>query len=113
MEDMKKKMKLIAVIACIFSMLNAPVVSAVGEVQTEEFNIPSQMQGALTTSISEDELSIRIATGSASTLDDGVTGVLYHSGTGEKGDFSEEVEGNIALIERGELTFWEKVDHAI
>ncbi|HLR79645.1 MAG TPA: M20/M25/M40 family metallo-hydrolase [Bacillota bacterium] len=170
---MKKKMKLIAVMAFIFSMLHAPVVSAVGEaptqsvsdfdrkitarfdsersmqhiehlseelgprvtgteaekqaaqyikdelerygyeVQTEEFNIPSQMQGALTTSISEDELSIRIATGSASTLDDGVTGVLYHSGTGEKGDFSEEVEGNIALIERGELTFWEKVDHAI
>src|SRR5699024_8315567 len=83
------------------------------EVQTEEFNITSQMQGALTTSISEDELSIRIATGSPSTLDDRVTGGFYHSGTGEKGDFSEEVDGNIALIEMGELTFCENADHAI
>ncbi|HEX6594197.1 MAG TPA: M28 family peptidase [Bacillota bacterium] len=83
------------------------------DVQTEQFDIPSQMQGELTTSINEEELSIRIASGSASTIDDGVTGVLYHSGLGEVGDFPEEVDGNIALIERGVLTFWEKVEHAM
>lgn len=82
------------------------------DVSTQEFDIANRMQGQLVTSMDDNELAIRIATGSSSTTEEGVSGAIYHAGLGEPGDFSEEVVGNIALIQRGGFSFWEKVEHA-
>ncbi len=43
----------------------------------------------------------------------GITGSIHHCGLGNPGDFPPAVSGNIALIERGSITFAAKVTHAI
>ncbi len=43
----------------------------------------------------------------------GVSGSVHDCGIGNPADFPSAVRGNIALIERGTLTFAEKVNHAI
>lgn len=43
----------------------------------------------------------------------GITGTLYHCGLGGTGEFPAAVSGNIALIQRGTLTFAEKVTNAM
>jgi subtilisin family serine protease len=43
---------------------------------------------------------------------DGVTGIIYSCGLGNPSDFTAAVSGNIALIERGTLTFAVKVSNA-
>lgn len=48
-----------------------------------------------------------------STTGSGITGELIDCGLGYPIDFPESVTGNIALIKRGELTFSDKVDHAV
>ncbi|MGB0373136.1 MAG: S8 family serine peptidase [Opitutales bacterium] len=47
-----------------------------------------------------------------STDEDGVTGLVIDSGIGQPGDFPAEVAGNIALIERGTLSFSDKAANA-
>jgi subtilisin family serine protease len=42
-----------------------------------------------------------------------LTGTLHHCGIGTANDFPAAVRGNIALIERGTITFAEKVTHAM
>ncbi|WP_096438696.1 M28 family peptidase [Alteribacter populi] len=82
------------------------------EVSTQEFDIADRLEGHLQTSLSDDELAIRIGTGSASTDGEGVSGQVVHAGLGYEDDFPADVEGNIALIERGEFSFWEKAANA-
>jgi aminopeptidase YwaD len=82
------------------------------EVSKQEFDIANRLEGQLTTSTAESEFAIRIATGSASTSEEGIYGYVYYSGKGEPGGFPDEVEGNIALIERGDISFWDKVNNA-
>ena len=43
----------------------------------------------------------------------GISGTLYHCGLGGTGEFPAAVSGNIALIQRGTLTFAEKVTNAM
>jgi len=43
----------------------------------------------------------------------GITGKLYHCGLGNPGEFPAAVRGNIALIQRGTLTFAAKVTNAM
>ena len=43
----------------------------------------------------------------------GITGTLYYCGLGYPADFPAAVTGNIALIERGTLYFWEKITNAM
>ena len=81
------------------------------EVELQEFTIPDRLFGELKTSIGN--IPMNIASGSSSTDADGITGKLIASGLGRAGEFPNEVEGNIALIARGELTFAEKVQNAI
>ncbi|MBM4148997.1 MAG: hypothetical protein FJ224_08125 [Lentisphaerae bacterium] len=47
-----------------------------------------------------------------SPVTNGVTGTLYHCGIGNPGDFPAGVSNNIALIQRGTLTFAEKAANA-
>ena len=44
---------------------------------------------------------------------DGVTATIYDCGIGNSGEFPAPVNGNIALIQRGTLTFAEKVSNAM
>ncbi|SFA94712.1 Zn-dependent amino-or carboxypeptidase, M28 family [Lentibacillus halodurans] len=83
------------------------------ETETETFGIADRLEGDLTTSLNEEELALRIATGSASTQGENVTGKIVDAGVGLPDDFPDETEGNIALIERGEMSFWEKTENAI
>ncbi|WP_010531389.1 M20/M25/M40 family metallo-hydrolase [Lentibacillus jeotgali] len=83
------------------------------ETKTEEFGIADRLEGELTTSYNDEELAIRVATGSASTQGENVIGAIVDSGIGLPGNFPEAVEGNIALIERGDMSFWEKTKNAM
>lgn len=83
------------------------------DVSSQTFDIADRLEGQLHVSLSDEELAIRIGTGSASTDEEGVNGQVIHAGLGYEEDFPAEVEGNIALIERGEFSFWEKTENAI
>jgi subtilisin family serine protease len=50
---------------------------------------------------------------SGTTTSSGLSGMIYDCGIGDTGDFPPAVSGNIALIERGSLTFAQKVTHAM
>ncbi|MBM7095451.1 M28 family peptidase [Bacillus sp. H-16] len=80
------------------------------DVSTQEFDIANRLSGTLISG--EDEFAIRISPGSASTGEEGVLGEIVYSGLGLEGDFPAEVDGNIALIQRGEIPFWDKVNRA-
>lgn len=81
------------------------------DVEVQEFSIPDKKIGHLQTS-SGDEVLINIPGGSAATDVEGITAQLYVAGLGSADDFTAEAAGKIALIERGEFTFQEKVDNA-
>lgn len=82
-------------------------------VEIQEFDIPDRLEGSLTlTSDGNRELPLRIATGSSPTGDEGLSAAVVDAGLGGKGDFPEEVAGKIALIKRGEYTFYEKARNA-
>ncbi|PYZ98758.1 aminopeptidase [Alteribacter lacisalsi] len=82
------------------------------DVETQEFGIPNRVSGELFTSVSDEEFAIRVAPGSAATGEEGITGLVVEAGLGYPEDFPEETGGNIALIERGGMTFWEKTVNA-
>ncbi|WP_156906650.1 M28 family peptidase [Alteribacter aurantiacus] len=81
------------------------------EVSTEEFDIANRLSGTLVSG--DEEFAIRISPGSASTDEEGISGDVVYSGLGlGAGDFPAEVDGNIALVQRGEIPFWDKVYNA-
>ncbi len=82
-------------------------------VSTQEFSIRDRVSGELKiVSDSNKKLHSAVSAGSAQTDEKGITGDLFHAGLGKPENFTEEVEGKIALIERGDNSFWEKVDNA-
>ncbi|PTM59836.1 M28 family peptidase [Desmospora activa] len=83
------------------------------EVEIQEFDIPDRLEGSLTVDLEgERELPIRIATGSSPTEEEGLSTGVVDAGLGGKDDFSADVAGKIALIQRGEYTFVEKARNA-
>lgn len=83
------------------------------EVSTQTFGIRDRVKGQLKiVSNDNEELPLSVASGSAETDGNGITKKVYDAGLGKPGDFSDDVKGNIALIKKGELTFWEKVKNA-
>ncbi|RCK13047.1 hypothetical protein DT075_01670 [Bacillus licheniformis] len=64
------------------------------------------VRGTLT--VQGNNVPARPAAGSAPTAAEGLAAPLYDAGLGLPGDFTEEAKGKIAVILRGELTFYEK-----
>ncbi|RST61609.1 M28 family peptidase [Siminovitchia terrae] len=83
------------------------------DVSTQEFSIPDRFGGELKViSNNNKKLNIAISTGSSQTDEKGITGDVVDSGLGKPEELSD-VEGKIALVQRGELSFWEKVENAM
>ncbi|MDA1476803.1 M20/M25/M40 family metallo-hydrolase [Bacillus sp. CLL-3-40] len=80
------------------------------KVKIQKFDIPDRLKGTLT--VQGHEVPSRPATGSAPTPEKGLTAPLYKAGLGRPGDFTEDVKGKVAVISRGELTFYEKAKNA-
>lgn len=80
------------------------------DVEIQEFDIPDLVVGHLHTD--SGDVLINIPSGSAATADEGVTARLYDAGLGYPTDFSTDATGKIALIERGGITFSQKVTNA-
>ena len=70
-------------------------------------------KGTITSTVTRSTTSYAAAPLSYSGLTTGITGTLCHCGLGNPGDFPAAVKGNIALIQRGTLTFALKVTHAM
>lgn len=81
-------------------------------VSTQEFEIRNRVKGQLQVLSDNEEIPLGVATGSSETDESGVTAVVYDAGLGQPDDFSGDIQGNIALVQRGELTYWEKVQNA-
>ncbi|MBL3628957.1 PA domain-containing protein, partial [Bacillus sp. RHF6] len=58
------------------------------------------------------DILLRAASGSAPTEEKGLTAPLYNAGLGYPKDFTADAKGKIALISRGDLTFYEKAKNA-
>lgn len=56
---------------------------------------------------------LSVATGSPETDEDGIVANVYDAGIGDPDDFTEDVEDNIALIENGDISAWDKVENAV
>ncbi|AAU25515.1 M28 family peptidase [Bacillus sp. GM2] len=80
------------------------------KVSTQKFSIPDRLEGTLT--VQGNNVPARPAAGSAPTAAEGLAAPLYDAGLGLPGDFTEEAKGKIAVILRGELTFYEKAKNA-
>lgn len=81
------------------------------DVSIQEFGIRDTLKIQLT--VNGEEYPLGTASGSAQTDENGVTGKLYDAGLGLPENFTEDAKGKIALIQRGENTFNEKVQNAI
>lgn len=83
------------------------------DVSVQEFAINNRVERTLRILTDKNkELALGAASGSAVTGEKGVTGDIYDAGLGLPEDFSDEAKGKIALVQRGENSFWEKVQHA-
>ncbi|WP_054707284.1 M20/M25/M40 family metallo-hydrolase [Bacillus sp. JCM 19041] len=80
-------------------------------VTEQEFSIPDRLRGTLT--LDGEDVPITAATGSAPTNNEGLTAGLFDAGFGAPEDFTDEVEGKIAVISRGNTTFAEKATNAV
>ncbi|WP_077736000.1 M28 family peptidase [Bacillus sonorensis] len=80
------------------------------KVSKQTFSIPDRLEGTLT--VNGNKVAARPAAGSAPTASEGLTAPLYEAGLGLPGDFTADVKGKIAVILRGELTFYEKAKNA-
>lgn len=69
--------------------------------------------GGVTSTVSHSTTSYAAAPLTFAGFTPGLTGTLYHCGLGNPGDFPAAVSGNIALIQRGTLTFAAKVTNAM
>ncbi|MDQ0273793.1 M28 family peptidase [Cytobacillus purgationiresistens] len=58
------------------------------------------------------KLPLGAASGSIETGEHGVTGNLFDAGLGLPNQFTDSARGKIALIQRGENSYWEKVQNA-
>lgn len=74
--------------------------------KVQRFGIPDRLEGTL--SSAGRDILLRAASGSAPTEEQGLTAPLYNAGLGYPEDFTTDVKGKIALISRGDLTFYEK-----
>ncbi|MET3574217.1 M20/M25/M40 family metallo-hydrolase [Bhargavaea ullalensis] len=81
------------------------------EMEVQEFGIPDKMAGHLATSHGE-EVKVSIPSGSGVTSAEGLTAPLYDAGLGKPEDFTADASGKIALIQRGEIGFRDKIDNA-
>lgn len=82
------------------------------DVQVQDFEI-NNVLSTLTVENLEDRLfKVNTATGSGYTDENGITGELVDCGLGSKDDFPEEVNGKIALIQRGTFSFAIKAENA-
>lgn len=70
-------------------------------------------KGTPATSLTRGATSYAIGNLEFTGLTSGVSGTLYHCGSGGAGEFPAAVHGNIALIQRGSLTFAAKVTNAM
>lgn len=83
------------------------------DVSIQEFPINNRVERTLRILTDKNkELPVGAASGSATTDEHGITAELYYANHGLPGDFSDEAKGKIALVQRGENTFWEKVQNA-
>lgn len=82
------------------------------DVELQEFPIGSQISRASILQIASPEARTITSLPVANSGTDEVTGAVVHAGIGRVGDFPAETAGAIALIERGELLFDEKVANA-
>lgn len=82
------------------------------DVEIQEFDIRNTLTTRLLINNSKKSLALGAATGSIETDANGVTGKLYDAGLGLPEDFTEEASGKIALVERGNNSYWEKVENA-
>ncbi|VEF49336.1 aminopeptidase [Bacillus freudenreichii] len=83
------------------------------ETSIQEFAINNRTERSLKILTNKNkEIALGAANGSAVTGEKGVTGAIYHAGLGKPGDFSSDADGKIALVERGENSFLEKVQNA-
>ncbi|MGY3835826.1 M28 family peptidase [Bacillus atrophaeus] len=80
------------------------------DVSVQTFGIPDRLEGALTAN--GHDIPLRAASGSVPTPNEGLTAPLFDAGLGYPEDFTADSEGKIALISRGELTFYEKAKNA-
>lgn len=84
------------------------------EVQIQEFASRTAVQRSLQQISPDTTLTFNPGsmTGSGSTSPEGIEGELIYCGLGYADDFTESVDGKIALIQRGEITFQEKAVNA-
>ncbi|MCO4852613.1 M28 family metallopeptidase [Bacillus vallismortis] len=80
------------------------------DVKVQRFDIPDRLEGTL--SSEGRDILLRAASGSAPTDNQGLTAPLFNAGLGYPKDFTTGAKGKIALISRGDLTFYEKAKHA-
>ncbi|MCY9375147.1 M28 family metallopeptidase [Bacillus sp. T17B1] len=80
------------------------------DVKVQRFDIPDRLEGTL--SSGGNDILIRTASGSAPTEEQGLTAPLYNAGLGYPKDFTADAKGKIALISRGDLTYYEKAKNA-
>ncbi|MGF7534655.1 M28 family metallopeptidase [Bacillus mexicanus] len=80
------------------------------DVKVQRFSIPDRLEGTL--SSEGHDILLRAASGSAPTEKQGLTAPLYNAGLGYPKDFTADIKGKIALISRGDLTFYEKAKNA-
>ena len=81
------------------------------DVSIQDFDINDTVKIQLTINENE-ELALGQARGSAETDENGVTGNIIDAGLGHPEDFPDDINGNIALIGKGEISDWEKVQNA-
>ncbi|QQK76511.1 M28 family peptidase [Salicibibacter cibarius] len=85
-------------------------------VEVQEFNIDEEDEQRLDqltmVSSGDGEVPLRSALGSAETDEEGITADVIDVAYGEEDDFPDEVEGNIALIQRGEASFLDAANRA-
>lgn len=83
------------------------------ETSIQEFAISNRTERTLKIITNKNqEIALGAVTGSAGTGENGVTGDIFNAGLGLPGDFTAAAKGKIALIQRGDNTFQEKVQNA-
>lgn len=81
------------------------------DVTLQEFPIRDQLRTKLTVD-GDFAPALGTAVGGAETDEDGITANVVSAGEGTEEEFPENTEGNIALIERGNISFVDKVKNA-
>lgn len=84
------------------------------DAEIQEFDIKNVIPKLTIDSLNNKELKSNAATGSGNTGENGVTANIINCGLGlDSSNFPEEVKGNIALIQRGAISFSDKAINAV